>query len=98
MSNNVFADIGVPDAETHLAKARIVHTLSRIITEQGLTQAEAGARLGLSQPKVSALLNGQFRGYSVERLLRFVTALHHNVRIVIEPERAPAEGTLTVAA
>ncbi len=94
MSSNVFADIGVPDPETHLAKTKIVHKLSRIIAEQGLTQVEAGARLGLSQPKLSALLNGQFRGYSVERLLRFVTALHHNVRIEIEAEAGQELGTM----
>ena len=97
MSENVFADIGVSDPETHLAKAKIVQQLSRIIAAQGLTQAEAGTRLGLTQPKVSALLNGQFRGYSVERLLRFVNALHHNVRIVIEPEECQEQGQLVVA-
>ncbi len=95
MGTNVFADIGLPDPETHLAKARIVQTLGRIISTKGLTQAEAGARLGLSQPKVSALLNGQFRGYSVERLLRFVNALNHNVHIVIEAEEV--KGRLLVA-
>jgi len=97
MSENVFADIGVPDPETHLAKAKIVQRLSRIIAAQGLTQTEAGARLGLTQPKVSALLNGQFRGYSVERLLRFVTALHHDVRIVIEAEERQEQGQLVIA-
>lgn len=97
MSRNVFADIGLPDPETHLAKAKIVQALSHIIAEKGLTQAEAGARLGLSQPKVSALLHGQFRGYSIERLLRFVNALNHNVRIIIESEEEAREGTLVVA-
>ena len=97
MSNNVFADIGIPDPETHLAKAKIVPRLSRIIAAQELTQVEAGVRLGLSQPKLSALLNGQFRGYSVERLLRFVTALHHSVRIEIEAEAGPEQGQFVVA-
>ena len=97
MSNNVFADIGIPDPETHLAKAKIVQKLSRIIAAQGLTQTEAGVRLGLSQPKLSALLNGQFRGYSVERLLRFVTALNHTVRIEIEAEAGQEPGQLVVA-
>lgn len=97
MSANVFEDIGLPDSETHLAKAKIVQTLSRIISAKGLTQAEAGTRLGLSQPKVSALLSGQFRGYSVERLLRFVNALNHNVLIVIEAEEMETGGRLLVA-
>lgn len=97
MSTHIFADIGLPDPETHLAKAKIVQTISRIIGEQGLTQTEAGLRLGLSQPKVSALLNGGFRGYSVERLLRLANALHHNVCITIEAEATEAEGRLVVA-
>jgi hypothetical protein len=46
---------------------------------------------------VSALLNGQFRGNSVERLLRFVNALHHNIRIIIEPKERPEQGRLVVA-
>lgn len=52
MSENVFADIGLPDPEAHLAKAKIVQQISRIIVAQGLTQGEAGIRLGLTQPKV----------------------------------------------
>ncbi len=47
MSTNVFADLGLPDPKTHLAKAKVVQTLSRIIREQELTQTEAGLRLGL---------------------------------------------------
>ena len=97
MSLNVFADLGMPDPETHLAKAKIVQTLSHIIAAQRLTQTEAGARIGLTQPKVSPLLNGQFRDYSVERLLRFVNALHHNVRIVIESEERQEPGQLVRA-
>ncbi len=97
MSENVFADIGLPDPDIHLAKAKIVQHLSRIIAAQKLTQVEAGARLGLTPPKVSALLNGQFRGYSIWRMLRFVNALHYNVRIVIEPEERPEQGQLVVA-
>ena len=97
MSENVFADIGLPDPELHLAKARIVQTLSRIIRAKGMTQVEVGARLGLSQPKVFALLSGQFRGYSIERLLRFANALNHNVHIVIEAGEAEEAGRLVVA-
>ena len=75
MSTNVFADIGLPDPETYLAKARLVQTLGQNINTKGLTRAEVGARLGLNQPEVLALLDGQFRDYSVERLLRFASAL-----------------------
>jgi len=78
MSTSVFADIGLPDPETQLSKAGIVRALSRIISAKGLTQAEAGALLGLSRSQVSALLDGQFRDYSVERLRRFISALDQN--------------------
>lgn len=83
-SGNVFADLGFPDAEEHRTKAEIVMALAEAIRAGGLTQAEAAEKLGIDQPKVSAILRGQFRGFSLERLLRLITALNINVRIRIE--------------
>ena len=67
---NVFADLGLPDADTHLLKAELVGRIDAIVRRRGLTQTEAGRVLGLSQPDVSRLLRGDFREYSLERLLR----------------------------
>ena len=73
-SGNIFADLGRPDAETHLLKAELVTRINRIIRQRKLKQVEAAALLGLSQPDVSRLLRGNFRKYSVQRLLRLLTA------------------------
>lgn len=91
-SGNVFADLGLPDSEEHLVKAGLVLKISKAIRARGMTQAEAAGALGIDQPKVSALLRGQFRGYSVERLMRFLVALGHDVEIVVRPKgRGPAQ-------
>jgi predicted XRE-type DNA-binding protein len=82
-TNNIFADIGRPDADTHLLKAELVSRIQDVIAEQKLTQVKASKRMGISQPNVSRLLNGQFRDMSVERLMRLLTKLGCNVDIVI---------------
>jgi len=79
---NVFADLGVADAEEHLIKAGRVVKIDRTIRQRRLTQAGAAQLMGVDQPKVSAMLAGQLRGYSVERLMRFLVALGHDVEIV----------------
>ena len=84
-SGNVFADLGLPDADEHLVKAGLVVRIGRIIRERGLTQSAAAKLLTIDQPKVSAMLAGQFRGYSVERLMRFLVALGQDVEIVVKP-------------
>jgi len=65
-TGNVFEDLGLTDADEHLVKAGLVITISRIIRQRGLTQAAAAKLMGIDQPKVSAMLAGQFRGYSIE--------------------------------
>jgi predicted XRE-type DNA-binding protein len=91
-SGNVFADLGVADASEHLIKAGLVVKIDRTIRRRRLTQTAAAQLMGIDQPKVSAMLAGQFRGYSVERLMRFLVALGHDVEIVVKPgKRGPAE-------
>ena len=97
-SGNVFADLGHPDAEAHLLKAELVSRIDRIIRQRKLKQVEAAELLGLSQPDVSRLLRGNFREYSVERLLRLLTALGRDVEIVIRDLDPPRQGKLSVAA
>ena len=91
-SGNVFADLGRPDAEAHLLKAQLVTRIEKIIRQRKLKQVEAAALLGLSQPDVSRLLRGNFRAYSVERLLRLLTALGRDVEIVIHEPGPHVEG------
>ena len=95
-SGNVFADLGRPDAEAHLLKAELVTRIDKIIRQRGLKQVEAAKLLGLSQPDVSRLLRGDFREYSMERLLRLLTALGRDVEIVIREPRSHRPGRLHV--
>ncbi len=89
-AGNVFADLGLPDAQEHLIKAGLVAKIDRIIQQRELTQSAAASLLGIDQPKVSAMLAGQFRGYSVERLMRFLVALGHDVEIVVKARKRGA--------
>lgn len=86
-SSNIFADLGLPDAETHFLKAQIVSELYRLAMERKLTQAQAGKRMGITQPEVSRLFRGTFREYSVERLMEFLTCFGRDVDIVVKPRR-----------
>ena len=74
-SGNVFADLGLPDSDAHFVKAELVSRMDDIVRERGITQAEAARLLGVSEPDLSRLLRGDFREYSLERLLRLLTAL-----------------------
>ena len=86
-TGNVFADLGLADADEHLIKAGLVVKIDRIVRQRQLTQAATAQLIGIDQPKVSAMLAGQFRGYSVERLMRFLVALGHDVEIVVKPRK-----------
>lgn len=86
-SGNVFADIGLPNAEEHLLKAQLVYKIDGIMKERGLKQVEAARMLGVQQPDVSKMLRGDFRQFSVERLMRFLVALGQDVEIVVKPAR-----------
>jgi predicted XRE-type DNA-binding protein len=84
---NVFAGLGLPGAAEHLIKAGLVVRIDRAIRQRKLTQAAAAQLMGIDQPKISAMLAGRFRGYSVERLMRFLVALGHDVEIVVKPKK-----------
>ena len=95
-SGNVFANLGRPDAEAHLLKAELVARIDQIIRERRLTQAHAAELLGISQPDVSRLLRGNFRDYSVERLLRLLTSLVRDVEITIRKPPTRRQGRLSI--
>src|SRR2546422_5094639 len=82
-SGNVFADLGLANAEEKQTKVRLAVAINQIVKGQRLSQVAAARRLNVSQPKVSALSNYQLDGFSVERLINFLTALDRDVEIVI---------------
>ena len=95
-TNNVFADLGLPDPGERQTKTRLALALNRIIKDRSLKQAEAAALLGVPQPKVSALVNYRLDGFSVEKLMEFIVALGRDVEIVVRPKRGDAEARVSV--
>ena len=83
-SGNVFADLGLENSDELLVKAELARKISRIITQQHMTQTQAAELLGIDQPKVSALINGKLSGFSTVRLFRFLNALDRDVEIVVK--------------
>jgi predicted XRE-type DNA-binding protein len=98
-TGNVFADLGFPDAEERQTKLRLAFAINTIIEERGLTQAQAAKLLDATQPKISALARYKLDGFSVERLMTFLTALDRDVQIVIKKKpRSRASGRISVEA
>lgn len=96
-SGDVYADLGYSDAEEMLVKAKLLRKISEIVRSKGLTQVETARILGLTQPKVSALLRGQFRGVSERKLIDCLTSLGRDVQIVVkDAPRRREGGKLTV--
>ena len=87
-SGNVFADIGLADAADHLVKAKLVLKIDALMQQRGLKQSETASLLGVRQPDISKMLHGDFRQFSVERLMRFLVALGQDVEIVVKPHVA----------
>ncbi len=95
-SGNIFADLGLPNAEEHQLKAALVVQLKRLMAERGLTQTEAAKLVEMKQP-VSKLLRGHLRLASVEKLMRMLTAFDQDVEIRLKPHRKRGEaGRITL--
>ncbi len=82
-SNNVYADIGMPDAGEMLVKAHLAAKIGEIVKQRRLTQQQAAEILGMTQPKLSNMLRGQFRGISEARMLDCLNRLGRDVEIVV---------------
>ena len=99
-SGNVFADLGLSDADELFAKSGLVHRIAEIIKKRQLTQMRAGAILSIDQPKISRLLRSHLDGFSTERLFRFLNALDQDIEIVIRDKapRTKRHGIVSVVA
>lgn len=97
-SGNVFADLRIPHPEQYLAKAELAARILGIIRRRRLTQSAAGKLLGITQPKVSALLNGRLDGFSTDRLIRFLNALGCDVQISVSRPHPRKVGQVQVLA
>ncbi len=95
-SGNVFADLGMPDAEERLARCELAQKVCDAIAERKLSQRGAAAVLGVDQPKVSALIRGKLDGFSTDRLFRFLNALGRDVEIVVRPKARRSTASVRV--
>jgi len=98
-SGNVYADLGMPDAEEMLVKCHLAMKIEEIIKSRRWTQQQAAEVLGMPQPKLSKMLRGQFRGISQAKMLECLNLLGRDVQIVVSPARrtrARAAGRLEV--
>ena len=97
-SGNVYTDLGYADSEGMLVKAQLAAKIAEIVHRRALTQTRAAEILGLTQPKISAILKGRFRGISEHRLLDCLTRLGRDVHIVVKPApRGRSNGRLTLS-
>ena len=83
-SDNIFDDLYFPNHEERLAKAKLAMQIVEIIRQRRLNQTAAAAILGIDQPKVSALMRGQLKNFSLDRLCRFLNHLDKDVDIVVK--------------
>lgn len=83
-SGSVYKDLGLKNYEEMETKSNLVIEISKALKKKKLTQIQAAEIFGISQPKLSELLKGHFRGYSVERLILFLNKIGQDVDIVIK--------------
>jgi len=95
-SSNIFADLGLPDADTHMLKAQITIYIGRLIEQSDLNQQAAAKRMGVTQPDVSRLLRGRFEGFSLERLFDCMCALGSDIEIKLR-RRSHKHGRMSVS-
>ncbi len=96
-SGNVFADLDLSNPDELLAKSTLVIEIRRSIESRRLTQSKAAELLGVDQPKISRLLRGDFKGFSMQRLMTMLTHLGRDIEIVVGPmRRSSRKGRITV--
>jgi predicted XRE-type DNA-binding protein len=98
-SGNVFSDLGLSDAGARQMKVQLAVTINELLSRRAVSQAKAAELLGVNQPKVSALSKYRLEGFSVERLVRFLTLLNQDIEILIRNRpRARRPGRVSVRA
>ncbi|GLS15621.1 helix-turn-helix domain-containing protein [Hydrogenophaga electricum] len=95
-SGNVFADLGLPEADKLKIKSGLVIEITKAMRRQGLTQKAAAERMGVPQPKVSAMMRGDFSNLSERKLMDCLNRLGYDIEIKVKPSAAPV-GQLMLA-
>ena len=88
-SGNVFADLGLPDADKLKVKSGLVFEITQAVRKLGLTQEEAARRMGITQPKVSGMMRGDFSKLSERKLMDCLNRLGYDIEIKVKPATEP---------
>lgn len=86
-SGNVFADLGLEDAEELQTRGILGFHVVQLLKDKDLKQREIADLLGIKQAEVSHLMNGHFSRFSTDKLLEFLKRLEHKVTIEISPHK-----------
>lgn len=97
-SLNPYADLGLPDATDMLVKAELARQIGEILKSRRLTQQRAAELLGMTQPKLSEMLRGKFRGISQAKMMECLNRLGRDVEIVVKKTRTQGAGHTIVMA
>ena len=97
-TGNIFADLGLPDADERHLRVQLATRLNDLLQTEGLTQAAAAKHLGIAQPHVSELKNYKLTRFSSERLLHYITLMNRDVEIFIRPRTVTPESGMTAGA
>lgn len=84
-SGNVYVDLGLPDADKLRIKTGLVIEIRKAMRNLGLTQQEAAKRMGITQPKVSDMMRGDFANLSERKLMDCLTRLGYDIQISVRP-------------
>ena len=87
-SGNVFADLGLADAEKLKIKTGLVFEIRKAMRSRGLTQQEAAKLIGITQPKVSDMMRGDFSNLSERKLMDCLTRLGYDIEIKVRPAKS----------
>ena len=98
VNKSAYAELGFPDADEMLVKAQLVIKIAEILRQRGWSQQQAAKVLGLTQPKLSKMLRGQFRGISEIKMMDCLVRLGREVKIVVGPERKVVPERIEVVA
>ena len=96
--SNVLVDLGFEDAEELSAKTMLAIKLNGLIDQRNLSQMDAAAIIGMSQPKVSQVRRYKLQNISLERLMHALVSLDQHVKIIVQPARRAQAAGITVAA
>ena len=97
-SGNVFKDLGLPNPDERLAKAKLAYKINRLIADQGMTQKKAADFLGMSRYKLTALRNGRLKSFTIDHLFSLLGKLNHHIEIRVSPKSShDTQETINVA-